>query len=173
VTERPAKNLPEGDGDPKDLQPPFPGLDSVDHAILRLLAAHGRMPNNAIAERVGIAPSTCLGRIRALTERGAIRGYYADIDPAAVGRPIQAMIAVRLQPHARGHIDAFATRIAELPEVMDVYFLAGPMDFHIHVAATGTQNLRDFVVVNLNSHPDIAHTETSLIFEHVRGRSVQ
>ena len=72
--------------------------------MLRVLAADARIPNNALAERVGIAPSTCLGRVRALRERGVIRGYHADIDPAALGRPIQAMIAVRLQSHARGHI---------------------------------------------------------------------
>ncbi len=88
------------------------------------------MPNNALAERVGIAPSTCLGRVRGLRERGVIRGYHADIDPAALGRPIQAMIAVRLQSHARGQIGEFAAGVAKLPEVLNVYFLAGADDFY-------------------------------------------
>src|SRR5438045_3270909 len=81
-----------------------PVLDDVDRRILRELVADARIPNNALAERVGIAPSTCLGRVRALREGGVIRGYHADVDPAALGRPIQAMISVRLQSHARGHI---------------------------------------------------------------------
>src|SRR6476659_1996176 len=84
-----------------------PGLDEVDRRLLRELAADARIPNNALAERAGIAPSTCLGRVRALRERGVIRGYHADVDPAALGRPIQAMISVRLQSHARGHIPDF------------------------------------------------------------------
>ena len=58
-----------------------------------------RMPNNALAEAAGIAPSTCLGRVRSLVERGVIRGFHAEIDPAAIGRGLQAMISVRRQPN--------------------------------------------------------------------------
>ncbi len=61
----------------------FPALDDVDRRILGVLAADGRMPNNALAAEVGVAPSTCLARVRALRDSGVIRGYHADIDPAA------------------------------------------------------------------------------------------
>lgn len=135
---------------------------------MRELAADARLPNNALAERVGVAASTCLGRVRALRESGVIRGYHADVDPVAFGRPIQAMISIRLQSHARGHISAFAAKVAELPEVLNVFFLAGAVDFYLHIAATSTENLRDFVVVNLSGNPDVALTETNLIFEHIR-----
>jgi DNA-binding Lrp family transcriptional regulator len=153
--------------------PPAPNivrteLDDVDRRLLRELVADARIPNNALAERVGIAPSTCLGRVRALRERGVIRGYHADVDPAALGRPIQAMISVRLQSHARGHIPDFMAKIATLPEVLNVFFLGGADDFHVHIAATSTDNLREFVVVNLSGDPDVALTETNLIFDHVR-----
>ncbi len=146
-----------------------PILDDVDRRILAHLAVDARIPNNALAELVGIAPSTCLGRVRALRESGVIRGYHADIDPAALGRPIQAMIAVRLQSHARGHMTEFVAKVAALPEVLNVFFLGGADDFLVHIAATGTENLRDFVVVNLSGNPDVALTETNLIFDHVRG----
>jgi DNA-binding Lrp family transcriptional regulator len=144
-------------------------LDDVDRRILDLLIADARMPNNALAERVGIAASTCLGRVRTLCENGVIRGYHADVDPGALGRPIQAMIAVRLQSHARGQISKFAARVVQLPEVLNVFFLAGAVDFSVHIAAINTENLRDFVVVNLSGNPDVAFTETNLIFEHLRG----
>ncbi|MGH8963558.1 MAG: Lrp/AsnC family transcriptional regulator [Jatrophihabitantaceae bacterium] len=143
-------------------------LDDVDRRLVTELAADARIPNNALAAKVGIAASTCLGRVRALRERGVIRGYYADVDPAALGRPLQAMIAVRLQAHARGHMREFVARVAELPEVLNVFFLGGADDFYVHIAATGTDSLRDFVVINLSSDPDVALTETNLIFEHVR-----
>ena len=145
-----------------------PVPDEVDRRILRALAADARLPNNALAEQVGIAPSTCLGRVRALRESGVIRGYHADVDPSAIGRPIQAMIAVRLQSHARGHIPDFMAKVAQLPEVINVFFLAGADDFHIHIAAASSEDLRDFVVVNLSGNPDVALTETNLICEHVR-----
>jgi DNA-binding Lrp family transcriptional regulator len=145
-----------------------PTPDDVDRRILRYLSEDARLPNNALAERVGIAASTCLTRVRALRASGAIRGFHADVDPAAFGRGLQAMITVRLQAHARGHIPDFMARIAELPEVLDVFFLGGADDFLVHIAATGTEDLRDFVVVNLSGNPDVALTETNLIFDHVR-----
>jgi DNA-binding Lrp family transcriptional regulator len=111
-------------------------LDDIDRHLVRELARDARIANNALADRVGIAPSTCLGRVRSLRERGVIRGYHADVDQAALGRPLQAMIAVRLQAHARGHIRDFVAEVAGQPEVLNVFFLAGKDDFLLHVAAT-------------------------------------
>ena len=144
-------------------------LDATDRAILEVLAGDARTPNNALAAAVGVAPSTALGRVRALRASGAIRGFHADIDPAVLGRPLQAMIAVRLQAGARSRMMAFTQRIRQLPEVLDIYFLAGADDFLLHVAATDAVGLRDFVVDQLSAYPEVALTETNLIFEHVRG----
>ena len=142
-------------------------LDDIDRRIAAELARDARIANNTLAERVGIAPSTCLGRVRSLRERGVIRGYHADVDPAALGMPLQAMVAVRLQSHARSHIRAFVSEVAGLPEVRSVYFLAGKDDFLLHVATASTATLRDFVET-LSANPDVSYTETSLIFEHLR-----
>ena len=142
-------------------------LDDIDRSLVRELARDARLANNALAERVGIAPSTCLGRVRALRERGVIRGYHADVDQAALGRPLQAMIAVRLQSDARDRIRGFAAEVAAQPEVLNVFFLAGKDDFLLHVAAASTAALRDFVEI-LSSTDAVSYTETSLIFEHIR-----
>ena len=146
-------------------------LDDIDRHIVRELARDARVANNALAERVGIAPSTCLGRVRSLRERGVIRGYHADVDPSALGRPLQAMIAVRLQSHARSRIRGFVAEVAGLPEVLNVFFLAGKDDFLLHVAAASTSSLREFVET-LSSNGDVSYTETSLIFEHIRADAV-
>jgi DNA-binding Lrp family transcriptional regulator len=151
---------------PNDLRQ---GIDDVDRRILAILAEDARIPNNALAERVGVAPSTCLGRVRALRERGVIRGYHADIDPAALGRPLQAMISVRLAPGGRGRIAGFGEKLAHLPDVLNVYFLGGGDDFYVHVSAASSDALREFVVA-LSADPDVALTQTNLIFEHVRGK---
>lgn len=102
---------------------------------------------------------------------GVIRGFHADIDPAAIGLPLQAMVSVSLQSGARGKIRTFVQQIRTKPQVIDVYFLAGADDFIIHVAARDTEDLRSFVVDNLNADADVAGTQTSLIFEHLRGAS--
>jgi DNA-binding Lrp family transcriptional regulator len=153
----------------KDVQPVQ--LDTVDRRILTALHADARMSNNGLAELVGIAPSTCHGRVRRLQELGVIRGFYADIDPGAIGLTLQAMISVSLQSNARGRIRNFIGHISSKPQVMDVYFLAGADDFILHVAARDTADLRAFVVENLNADADVAGTQTSLIFEHLRGAS--
>ena len=120
---------------------------------------------------VGVASSTCHGRVRRLQELGVIRGFHADIDPTAIGLPLQAMVSVNLQSSARGRIRNFIQHIRRRPQVMDVYFLAGADDFILHVAARDTEDLRAFVVDNLNADDDVAGTQTSLIFEHLRGAS--
>ena len=154
--------------EPKDVR--HVTLDAVDAVLVAELERDARMPNNALAAAAGIAPSTCLGRVRSLVERGVIRGFHAEIDPAAIGRGLQAMISVRLQPNARKHIHKLADQLTEPDAVLDVYFIAGADDFLIHVATPDTETLRHFVVDNLSSHPAVASTETILIFEHVRPR---
>ncbi|WP_099022704.1 HTH-type transcriptional regulator AldR [Mycolicibacterium palauense] len=146
-------------------------LDDIDRRILTTLHGDARISNSALAEAVGIAPSTCHGRVRRLQELGVIQGFYTDIDPAAIGLPLQAMISVSLQANARGKIRSFIEHIRHRPQVMGVYFLAGADDFLLHVAARDTDDLRAFVVENLNADADVAGTQTSLIFEHLRGAS--
>ncbi len=139
--------------------------------MLLALHADARISNSALAEAVGIAPSTCHGRLRRLQDLGVIRGFFTDIDPAAVGLTLQAMISVSLNSTARGRIRDFIQQIRRRPQVMNVYFLAGGDDFILHVAARDTEDLRAFVVENLNADADVAGTQTSLIFEHLRGAS--
>jgi len=145
-----------------------PALDDIDRAILVELTADARIPNNALAERVGIAPSTCLGRVRALRESGVIRGFHADVDPDRIGRPIQAMVAVRMQAHARGHLMEFMAQVSELPEVRNTFLLGGAHDFLLHVATADPEGLREFVIAHLSGNPDVALTETNLIFSHTQ-----
>lgn len=152
---------------PKDIR--SAEIDDVDRRILAGLHADARISNSALADIVGIAPSTCHGRMRRLQELGVIRGFHTDIDPTAIGLPLQAMISVSLQSNARGKIRNFIGDIRRKPQVMDVYFLAGADDFILHVAARDTEDLRAFVVENLNADADVAGTQTSLIFEHLRG----
>ena len=145
---------------PKNVRPV--DLDDVDRRILTALHADARMSNSALADLVGIAASTCHGRVRRLQDLGVIRGFYADIDPSAIGLSLQAMISVSLQSNARGKIGSFIQHIRRTPQVMDVYFLAGADDFILHVAARDTDDLRSFVVREpqrrrrRRGHPDVA-----------------
>jgi DNA-binding Lrp family transcriptional regulator len=147
-------------------------VDPIDQRILELVAADGRITNQRLAERAGIAPSTALARLRSLRRRGVIRGFHAEVDLAALGRPLQALIAVRLTVHAREQIDAFTTAVRELPGVLMVFHLSGVTDYLVWVAAADAQDLREFVVDHLATHPSVSHAETSLIYEQQRGPGI-
>jgi DNA-binding Lrp family transcriptional regulator len=143
-----------------------PPLDDVDRRILDLLGENARMPNSRLAELVGIAPSTCLQRVRALTESGIIRRFTVDLDPQRLGYHLQALVSIRITPGARGQLQAFADQLRALPEVTQFFYLAGASDFIVHFQARTTEDLRDFVTEQLSTNPIVAATNTSLIFEH-------
>jgi len=144
-------------------------LDDVDRRLLELLRADGRRPNNQLAAAVGISPSTCLARVRALVADGVITRFTVEVDPDASGSPLQALVSVRLRPGARHQLTAFADGLRALPEVAQFFYLAGAEDFVVHVRARDTAHLRDFVTDRISTQPMVAATNTSLIFEHDRG----
>ncbi|MDE2307239.1 MAG: Lrp/AsnC family transcriptional regulator [Xanthomonadaceae bacterium] len=143
-------------------------LDRTDFAILRELRKNARLPNKTLAERIGVAPSTALERVRRLREGGAIQGFHAEIQPRAVGIELQAMISVRLARHARADLDAFHTYLLTLREVLSFYHVAGANDYLVHVAVHDSDHLRDFALDAFTTRPEVAHIETSLIFNFYR-----
>lgn len=143
-------------------------LDRTDFAILRELRKNARLPNKTLAERIGVAPSTALERVRRLREDGAIQGFHAEIQPRAVGIGLQAMISVRLARHARGDVDAFHAYLLTLREVLSFYHVAGANDYLVHVAVRDSDHLRDFALDAFTTRSEVAHIETSLIFNFYR-----
>lgn len=161
---RPSRRLTPG---PPPTVPP--ALDAVDLDLLRILQSDARRPVAALARDLGLAESTCAGRVRALTERGVVRGFVADIDPAAVGYAVEAMISLRLTGHLRVRVESLRDDLAQVPGVIAIYNTSGGNDFLIHVATTSTDALRDFVLDQVANRPGVVHTETSLLFESTRG----
>ncbi len=147
---------------------PESSLDRTDRALLRELQNDARLPNKELAARVGVAASTCLERVRALRARGVVRGYHADVDPAALGRPVQAMIAVRVRRHSRELVDGFRDHALALPGTISVSNVSGADDFLVHVAVESTDALRALLVDQIASRPEVVHTETHLVFDHRR-----
>ncbi len=148
------------------------GLDAIDRALLAELAADGRISNAALAARVGIAESTCLGRVRALRDAGVITGIHAHVDPAALGLPIQAVIKIRLASHTPDQVMSFHATLARIPGVLTAFHVAGGDDYLLHVAVSSPAELRSFILENLTAQPAVSHTETQLVFEVIPGAGV-
>lgn len=148
----------------------FADLDDIDRAILAELERDGRVSNTELASRVGVAESTCHKRMRVLMNVGAIVGFRAEIDPEAVGLHLEALIAIRLQAHARGNLHRFQHYLESLAATRRVYFLAGDRDFLVHVAVRDAQELRELVADTISVREEVAGTTTNLIFEHAPRR---
>lgn len=144
-------------------------LDSVDTAILRVLQNDGRIANKDLAAAVGIAPSTCVDRLARLRRLDVITGYTAQVRPDAIGRPIQALLAARVQPHARPLVDPFVAHVVALPETLSLHHVAGADDFIVHVACGSTQDLQRLVLDEFTSRPEVARLQTHLIFSTWHG----
>lgn len=150
---------------------PFPGaghdrLDSIDRALVQALQGNARLPNNELARRARIAPSTAHARVRALVARGVITGFHAEVSSEAVGLTLEALVIVGIRAGARDRIPAFLERMRGLRGVRQLFFLAGAEDVILHVVTRDKAALRDFVLDQLSSDPVVASTRTSLVFDH-------
>ena len=147
-------------------------LDRIDYEILHLLRKNARISNKDIADKVGLAASTCLVRIRLLQSSGVISGFHAEVDPSSLGVALQAMISVRLRRHFKPDVDAFRKYALSLPEVVQLYHVAGPIDFLLHVWSRDSDHLRDLAMTAVAAREEVAHIETELLFEHIRSADV-
>lgn len=156
---------------PKNILPEIDhaGLDSIDFKLVRLLQQNARLSNKVLAARVGLAESSTLTRVRRLEARGAIRGYHAEVAPWAVGMELQALIAVRLTRHARAIVERFREHCRSLPAVLAAYNIGGNNDFLVHVGVSDVEALRELILTSISTRPEVAHIETHLIFDVVRG----
>lgn len=142
-------------------------LDNLDLALLRELEVNGRIPVSELAQRVNVAESTCHKRIRALTDAGVILGFRTELNPTALGLQIEALVSIRIHPHARGTLRRFQSFLEQLPQVRHVYFMSGERDFLVHVAVRDTSALRALVSDEISIRSEVAATNTSLIFDYV------
>ena len=147
-------------------------LDELDTALLVELQRDARRTNREIAAAVGVAPTTALDRLRALRQRGVIRGADLDVDLAAMGRPVHALIAVRIRPPTRQNIEGFRDWVTALPDTVGVFVVTGGEDFLVHVAVADNDRLYSFVIDKLTERPEIADVRTSVIYQHLRTKII-
>ena len=144
-------------------------IDKTDIAILAALYKDARMNNKDIAELVGLAPSTCLERIKKLQSEQVIKGARLNVDFQALGGNIQVMISIRLSDHSRPTINTFQNQLALLPEVISLYHMGGENDFLLHASLGDTEHLRDFVFNAITARKEVNHVETALIYNQING----
>jgi Lrp/AsnC family transcriptional regulator, leucine-responsive regulatory protein len=119
-------------------------IDPIDARILRELARDSAQANLTLAAKVGLSPSACLRRVRALEGRGAIRGYRAQLDPGTTGRAFVAYVAVGLSDHARAAHRRFEQAMAAAPEVTECHNVTGTYEYLLRVETADLATYKHF-----------------------------
>jgi DNA-binding Lrp family transcriptional regulator len=146
-----------------ELQP-----DSIDWNILSLLQADARMSNVELAKAVGLSPSPCLNRVRALEEAGYISRYVTLLDALRVGLKVSVFIQVTLERQVESALERFENAIRSRPEVMECYLMTGDADYLIRVVVADIQLLEEFILKFLTKLPGVGNIKSSFALKQVK-----
>lgn len=135
-------------------------VDSIDITLVRALATDGRRAFSDLAGEVGLSAPSTGDRVRRLEELGVIRGYRADVDPAAFGHDLVAFVAVTLAtPGARA---AFLAALEDLSEVLECHHVAGDDDYLLKARVSGTSGL-ERLIASLKTTAGVGRTRTTVV----------
>lgn len=136
-------------------------MDEIDLKILRAMQFDARIANVDLAKQVGLSPTPCWNRVKALEENGVIEKYVTILNHAALGYPDTVIIEVTLDRHDDTALAKFEAALAALPEVIEAYLTSGEYDYYIKVAVAGTEGCEHFLRQRLHKIPGIRHSRSS------------
>lgn len=142
-------------------------MDITDQRILAELQKDGRLTVTDLAERIGLSVSPCHRRVRALEQSGAIRGYRAELDPAALGLKFSALVFVTLRDGDRPAVDAFEHAVADVPQVLQAQRLFGDPDYLLHVITRDLAAFRQLYDEHLSALPGVQRLTSTLVMKDV------
>ena len=133
-----------------------------------LLQKSGRISNAELAAEVSLSPSPCLRRVRMLEQAGVIRGYHAEIDPAAIGRGFQVLVYANMMVKDQKTIEAFEAEVACLEEVLECRRMFGDPDYLIWVATTDAESYERFYMTHLTNLPGVARMNSQFTMKVIK-----
>ncbi|MFN4010387.1 MAG: Lrp/AsnC family transcriptional regulator [Pannonibacter sp.] len=136
-------------------------LDRLDKRILTVLQQDGRIPNADLAEKVGLSASACLRRVRALEETGVINGYVALLDQRKIGRRMDVFVEISLVGQANEVLNAFEQAVAQYPEIMECYLMAGDADYLLRLTAEDPNDFERIHRETLARLPGVSRMKSS------------
>ncbi len=143
-------------------------MDDLDKRILVELQQNARLTNVNLAEVVGLSPSPCLARVRALEQSGVIARYVALLDPQRLGLNVSVFIQVSLERQVGAALDRFESAIRAMPEVMECYLMTGECDYMLRVVVPDVQALQQFIVDRLSKVPGVSKIRSSFTLKQVK-----
>ncbi len=143
-------------------------LDRFDHAILRVLAADGRVSATELARRIGLTKSPTQARMKRLEAAGVITGYGARLDPIRMGLAHVAFVEVKLSDTRESALQAFNRAVLAVPEVEECHMIASRFDYLLKVRTADIQDYRRVLGEKLSTLPYVASTSTHVAMDSVK-----
>ncbi|TCT05584.1 Lrp/AsnC family transcriptional regulator [Aquabacter spiritensis] len=147
-------------------------IDAIDRKILALLQEDGRISIADLSARVGLSPSPCLRRVRALEASGLIARYVAVLNQRAAGLPVSVFVSIKLERQREEALDAFSAAIRRWPEVLECYLMTGQRDYLLRVVVADLESYERFLKTKLTRLEGIASIESSFALEQVKYSNV-
>ena len=142
--------------------------DAIDRRILEVIQEEARISNAELATRVGLSPSPCWRRVRALEDAAVIRRYVTLVDAQAIGLPINVFATVTLEKQVERALERFERAVAERPEVMECYLMTGEFDYLLRIMVPSLGAYERFLMDHLTRIEGIASIKSSFALKQVR-----
>jgi Lrp/AsnC family leucine-responsive transcriptional regulator len=143
-------------------------LDRYDRRILEVLQENGRISNQELAERIGLSPSPCLRRVRALEESGVIAGYRALLDARSLGLKLLALVHISMDRHTPERFANFEARVADLPEVLECLLITGQeADYQLKVIVADMDAYQALLLNRITRIEGVSGVHSSFVMRRV------
>ena len=143
-------------------------IDRYDRQILGVLQQEGRISNQDLADRIGLSPSPCLRRVKALEQAGLITGYRAHVDAKAMGLSLLALIHISMDQHTPERFKHFDAQISEIPEVMECLLITGQAaDYQLKVAVRDMDAFQELLLNRITRIKGVTGVHSSFILRRV------
>ena len=143
-------------------------IDETDRRILTVLQDRGRIANVELAADVGLSPTACWARVRALEEAGVIEGYYAALNPEKLDAGMLAFVEVTLERTTPDVFNEFRAAVLKIPEVLECHMVAGGFDYLVKIRIRDMPGYRAFLEDALVALPGVRGTHTYVVMEEVK-----
>lgn len=143
-------------------------LDRYDRQILRQLQDDGRLSNQELADRIGLSPSPCLRRVRALEEAGIIAGYRALVDAKALGLSLMALIHISMDQHTPERFDGFEAAVKDIPEIIECLLITGQAaDYQLKAVVRDMEAFQELLLNRITRIPGVTGVHSSFVLRRV------
>ncbi|MBB5205366.1 Lrp/AsnC family leucine-responsive transcriptional regulator [Inhella inkyongensis] len=143
-------------------------LDAIDCKIIEVLQRDGRISNVDLATEVQLSAPQCFRRVRALEERGVVRGYRALIAPEALGLGVTAFVSLNISGDAFSRVRDIEALLRDFPEVLEIHTVSGDSDYLLKVVVRDLKSLSRLLTDRLMQIEGVADVRSMVCMEEVK-----